>query len=247
MNKILLSLLLGGLFLSATYIANAPDTGLVAYYSFNDCDAKDETKGGSDGNLFGNISCWCGVDGNGLMLNGNTDYIEFEGKVNQCFNTTDFTVSFYIKPLSKSIFRESLLAKRSLCDDNNMLDLQWNPMHNEVLVDFHENEHKAFTYLDTEVEGVGWYHIAIVRNGINAFTYVNGQLRQHSRRCSGVDIGNDALLNFGNSPCVRGGSTRRFKGVVDELRIYDKALDEAEIMQLYSKYPVEMAELNCVT
>ena len=36
-------------------IENSLEKGLVAYYSFNDCDAHDESENGSDGKLFGNI------------------------------------------------------------------------------------------------------------------------------------------------------------------------------------------------
>ena len=54
------------------------------------------------------------------------------------------------------------------------------------------------------------------------------------------------LLAFSNSPCL-GQSSRRFKGVLDELRVYDRALTEEEIERLYDMYPVENAQMDCVT
>jgi hypothetical protein len=39
----------------------------------------------------------------------------------------------------------------------------------------------------------------------------------------------------------------RFSGAVDELRIYDRALSPEEIHSLYSRAPVESAELDCFT
>ena len=102
------------------------EEGLIAYYSFDDCTAKDQTDGDSNGQLFGEIACQCGVDGNGLVLHGEQDYIQFEGRVNQCFNTTDFTLSFYARPLGKSIFKQSMISKRATCEELNMLDIQYN-------------------------------------------------------------------------------------------------------------------------
>lgn len=228
-------------------IAFAPNTGLVAHYDFNDCKAKDRTDGGSEGVLHGNLSCPCGVEGNGLYFNGQNDYVEFTGRVNKAFSTTDFTLSFYFKPTQRSIFKQSMLSKRAACDEINMLDIQLNQQLGLIDTDFHETEHKDFPYLSPEIEGTGWFHFALVRNGIRAYTYINGQLRQESFRCSGVDIANEALLSFGNSPCINTGRSRRFQGVLDELRVYEKALDHDAVIRLYQINQVEYAELNCVS
>jgi len=224
-----------------------PNDGLVAYYSFNHCDARDDTGNGSDGQMYGNVDCWCGVEGNGLLLDGKQSYIEFEGIVNDYFNTTDFTISFYFKSTSKSIFKESMLSKRDTCNENNMLDIQLNRQLEIVDTDIHETSFKDYRYLSPILDGPGWYHFALVRRGIHAYSYINGDLRLESRRCSGVDITNPALLSFSNSICIESGGVRRFKGVLDELRIYDHALSHDEVKALYSKYPVEYAEVDCVT
>ena len=60
---------------------------LVAYYSFNQCDARDDSGNGSDGRMMGQVSCWCGIDDDGLLFDGINDYLEFEGMVNNYFNT----------------------------------------------------------------------------------------------------------------------------------------------------------------
>ncbi|MFQ5448198.1 MAG: hypothetical protein ACE5FF_14835, partial [Saprospiraceae bacterium] len=80
------------------------EDGLIAYYSFNNCDARDDTGKGSDGVLYGEPGCHCGVDDDAIWLDGVDDYIEFEGMVNRYFNTSDLTVSFYFKPAKYSVF-----------------------------------------------------------------------------------------------------------------------------------------------
>jgi len=48
-------------------LAPPPDLskGLVAYFTFNECDARDDSGQGSAGQLIGNVRCWCGVEDDG--------------------------------------------------------------------------------------------------------------------------------------------------------------------------------------
>lgn len=221
--------------------------GLIAYYSFNECDARDDSGGGSDGVLFGEPGCVCGVDDDALWLDGMDDFIEFQGRVNRYFTTSDFTVSFYFKPSKYSVFRQSMLSKRVNCDEYNMFDFLLDVTRKEVNTAVHESPEVFYRDISPETEDTDWLHFALVREGRYARTYVNGVLHRQAVRCSGVDLSNDAVLSFSNSPCLSNGRTVRFKGALDELRVYDRALTEVEIGQLYARYPVELAEIDCVS
>ena len=71
-----------------TSVPSALEEGLVAYYSFNDCDARDESGYNSHGRMFGNMSCWCGIEGSGLLFDGVDDFVEFENdQLNQNSST----------------------------------------------------------------------------------------------------------------------------------------------------------------
>lgn len=223
-----------------------PSDGLIAYYSFNDCDAFDQSGNGSHGQIYGSGECRCGVEGNGLLLNGQTDYIEFEGKVNDYFTTSDLTVSFYFKPIGNSIFKQSLLSKRSVCENDHSFEIFLDQQNQMMKTDFVEEEFKEFGDLDAPLEGGAWHHFALVRSGVKAYTYINGKLMNEARRCSGVDIANDTPLSIGNGPCI-GNGARRFHGIVDELRIYEKPLTHDEVLNLYSKMKIEDAEKGCVS
>jgi hypothetical protein len=238
--------------LSSLLVATAPppffpDDGLIAYYSFNYCDARDESGNDSHGLLFGGVNCWCGIEDDGLLLDGVNDYVEFPGKVNRYFNTSDFTISFYVKPEQYLVFRQSLLSKREDCEQYNMFDLMLNLNSGEVEAAVHETPQKFYPGLAAALDSSGWIHFALVREGARALTYVNGKLRRESFRCSGVDISNQAVLSFANSPCIQNGSARRFRGVLDELRVYGRALSSKEIRLLYSMYPIENAYMDCAS
>lgn len=228
-------------------VENNLEKGLVAYYSFNDCNAKDESGNGSDGKLFGNVGCWCGIEDDGLLFDGKRDYVEFYGIVNRYFTTSDFTISFYFKSGQYTVLKQSLFSKRENCELYSALDFRLDQNLNIVETDFNETPLKDYGDISPETGGGGWKHIVLVRNGIRAYTYVNGILVREGQRCSGVDISNNAVLSFSNSPCILEGGATRFKGVLDELRVYDRALTETEIYDLYLLHPVEKAEQDCVT
>ncbi|MFK8102114.1 MAG: LamG domain-containing protein [Saprospiraceae bacterium] len=228
-------------------IGLSPADGLIAYYSFDHCDARDDTQQGSDGILHGTITCRCGVSNNGIYLNGIQDYVSFQGKVNQCFNTTDFSLSFYFKPSSYVVYKQSLLSKRDSCDQNKMLDIRLNLHQKIVQTEFYEHENKSYPDVSPDLPQGDWFHFALVREGIWLYSYLNGELQKKARRCSGVDISNEAWLALGHSPCIGEDGTRGFKGVIDELSVYDRALSEVEIAQCYARFPVETAEVDCVS
>ncbi len=224
-----------------------PHKGLIAYYSFNACDARDDSGNGSDGEMFGAINCWCGVDDDGLLFDGDRDYLKFPGVVNRYFTTSDFTISFYFKVEGYTTFPQSLLSKRERCDEYNMFDIQRDMRQREVIAEVYENPQKFYGGLNTAIDTGGWVHYALVREGFRARTYLNGTLREESYRCSGVDISNNAVLSFSDSPCIRTGRARRFRGVIDELRVYDYALTEEEIGRLFLLHPIENIQMDCFT
>ena len=226
MNKLILILCLwAGLHLGPKSESSEliPSNGLVAYYSFNDCQAIDESGKGSHGKIMGSAQCRCGVEGNGILLNGKTDYIEFSGQVNEYFTTSDFTLSFYFKPTGATIFKQSLISKRMECEEDHMLDIMLDKTNDMVLTDFIQEDYIKYADMDASLKTNDWHHYALVRKGTRAYTYINGTLMNEARRCSGVDIANEAKLTIGDSPCV-GAGVRRFEGIVDELRVYELSL-----------------------
>jgi hypothetical protein len=73
-----------------------------------------------------------------------------------------------------------------------------------------------------------WTHVAVVRNGPLLTFYVNGEV---VAQVSAMD--NAGFKNGGNSLRIggqgRAGKARYFPGRIDEARIYNRALTQAEI------------------
>lgn len=238
-----------GLLLLSSFASKPVDNlqeGLVAHYTFNDCNARDETGNGSNGQLFGGMGCWCGIEDEGLLFDGVDDYVEFPGKVNAYFRTSDFTISFYFKPEQFSIGRQSLLGKRPDCDENRMFDLLLDVNNLQVKTDVYETPSKNYGNISPTLPGNGWQHFTLVRESFKAQTYINGELQHEGYRCGGLDLENDMVLSFANSPCVGTDGVRRFKGILDELRVYNRALTTVEVRLLYKLHPIENVMMDCV-
>ena len=85
--------------------------------------------------------------------------------------------------------------------------------------------------LTTSIEANQWQHVVLVRDGATRQIrgYKNGVLALSSSYLAapGTSTYN---VNIGRNP---GGNTR-FRGSMDEVRIYDRVLSESEIQALYS-------------
>lgn len=229
MYRLLLFISFFALGLNTTFAQ--PTDGLVGYYSFDDCNATDDSGNGSDGVVFGNILCDCGVSGTALKLDGIDDYIIFLGLINNYFNTADFTVSFYFK--SNNFFSiQNILGKQEFCDDEKGFELQFVPNQDILLATLTENTSKT-NNMTVQMESFCWKHIVFIREGNRSFLYVNGILVETKTSNTRVDISNDAVFSLSNSPCLNNGGVFRYKGLFDELRVYNRALDEDEIETLY--------------
>jgi hypothetical protein len=222
------------------------EDGLVAHYNFNNCDARDVSGNDNDGLLFGDVTCWCGIEDDGLLLDGVNDYVEFHGIVNRYFTTSDFTLSFFIRTDQYSFYKQSLFSKREDCGEEFVLDFLLNRNKKKIETFVQQSEYKKYRDISPEIEDGGWYHVTLVREGQEAHTYINGIMQKSVKRCSGLDLSNDAVLSFSNSPCLDG-KVQRFKGILDEVRVYDRALTEEEVEAIYSLTPIEKAYTDCVT
>ena len=75
-----------------------------------------------------------------------------------------------------------------------------------------------------------WYHVAIVTNSNSTSIYVDSVLKKNLDMT--IDTPTDTKFYSGRIPGERG-DTRRLKGAVDEIVIFDRALSAAEIQNLY--------------
>lgn len=77
-----------------------------------------------------------------------------------------------------------------------------------------------------------WYHLTITNNGQEIRIYVNGSLINSAQSDNLQQVENPSLYCIGN---YFGYEKLRFKGLIDELYIFGKALSEDEVFELAAK------------
>jgi len=94
------------------------------------------------------------------------------------------------------------------------------------------------TALSLEWAGVvlnQWYHIVLVRDyGVKAYLYINGEQKDEVNDTAG-DIGSDKNVVIGASSTTL--TSQNFNGSIDEVRIYNRAVPQTEIIKHYDLLP----------
>jgi gliding motility-associated-like protein len=211
------------LLLFITTVMNAqPTTGQIAYYSFDNCDASDDAGNGSNGTIFGNPTCECGVSGQALKFDGIDDYVTFSGVVNSVFQTQDFTLAFYFKTQETSAIKQDIISKRTACDNSTMFSIQYIHNLDFLTVDAVESGNGS-AFISANSAATCWHHCVVVRDGGDIFLYLDGELKMKTSTPNLLNLNNNAPLSIGNSPCVNQ-TISRFKGLIDEMYVYNVAL-----------------------
>ncbi len=231
-------------------------SNVVAYYPFNG-DADDKSGNGYNGNSHG-VSFTTDIVGfeeSALFLDGNS-YINMGDVLDNIYSGEDkkFSFSFWIKP-SQIDNQNTIIAKSadSYCDaDERQFSLG---LYNGKLKFTYRNGLYASSGYrritgQTEFSGYNWYHIVMCydgsidsNNGLDRVKfYVNKEpeftiLDGSEGTLSYIHDG-PAQLSIGVTVRSDGdvcGDINTFKGIIDEVVIFDKVLDNDEVTYLYSK------------
>lgn len=219
---------------SVSFLQAQTDLGLITYLSFDDCTA-DESRGNPAiigvMNLADTI-CECGVRGRAMKLNGTGDHIFVAGPVNSDLGRDDFSISFYFKPSTSSGVQTLLYKSGEDCSSQSNFAVRYDPLSRFLNVQFVENSNKSASINRFEMPKEScWFHVALVRRNTKTILYVNGELAAEVSASSRVDVRNDGVLTLGESNCSA--TDRYFGGLMDEVRVYNRALSREEVAELY--------------
>ena len=230
-----------------------PTTPPIAYYPFDKpaylvgptgdsicaaqaIDAVFPDGNGSNGvpGTFPPTACSCGVLDGAARFDGIDDSYLFIGPVNDVFTAGDFTIGFYIKPFSATGTQVVLSKQRTdSCGlrDHSMA-VFYNYASNKITANINETDLFQATVSTRLDEGRCWQYILIMKKNAKLFLYVNGTLRDQDTSPRRLDLTNkQTLFSIGKPICP--GVEKFYKGDLDELRIYNRALSDDEILASY--------------
>lgn len=213
----------------AAVLAIGPATGaakadLVALYEFED-DASDSTSNGLNGTLMGDASIVSDDErGNVLSLDGDGDYVDCGN--NSVFDATEaITVAAWIKVDAFDKSWQSIVTK----GDNT-----WR------LARHGNYRHLKFKCDGLTIDGVKgrvrmddgkWHHAAAVYDGEKLSMYIDGELNKIKYATGSINT-DESNVYIGANSTKEG---REWNGLIDDVAIFDHALDPNEVTQLYTQ------------
>lgn len=200
-------------------------------YLFNDCDFSDEASvyGAATGAVTPDCAA-CGPEGNSLFFNGNLDHIVFPSDLDTLLSS-DFTLSFYFN-IQPSTQLADIFSIRKECNFDSLLAVSYDPVENEVITTISRNI-SDYKIINAPLnESACWHRYTMTKNGLLYSVYLDNELVESFLADGDIIFSTGADMAFAQSPCLLS-SEVRFRGWVDEFRIYRRALSPLELVNNY--------------
>ncbi len=181
-----------------------------------------------------------GVDRGSLVLDGRDNYIAIEGMMDSGVVLAEYTMAVWFRADRKGGDRDLIAAYTD------------GPTFG-VLVEFRGNGTMRFLHRST-TGGTGadlyttetyddgaWHHVAVVKTAGELIGYMDGEVAISEATDDAFD--GSFYVAFGVLDHLRG-ADRLFPGPLDDARIYDRALDQAEIQQIMRGDPTLAGDPN---
>lgn len=225
------------LFLAGFSYSQIPTTGLMAYFPFSG-NANDSSGNGQDGTTY-NVQLTdnrFGDSNSAYLFSGNTNsYIQFPAKY--VLNNT-YSFSLWCKTTA-AIQSGSTNFMLEIGQGNNGTGQQLT-LHNFYLGTYtgftsggYNMTSPNFGTSSKALPKIGeWMHVVSVRDSNYVLLFVNGKfIDSHG-------VANKILPNYGTNAKgtigIRCDYSSPFKGAIDDVCIYDRAISKTEISQLYN-------------
>lgn len=213
--------------------------GLVAYWSFDDGTATDNSGHANDGTIYGAVSV-LGVVGQALQFDGVDDWVEVDDS-DDLDGTSEFSIALWVKFGS--------FGSPGHCGPNCMpiISKYYNYDTNPDLSSYYlfetAGDHFALAFFDAAggLDGYPvphtialgeWFHLAFTFDQGFVQAYINGE-EALAEQYAVSSINNSAQsFKLGAWYHVYNSTYKTFDGTMDEVRVYNRVLSEGEIRRL---------------
>src|SRR3989338_3424805 len=221
--------------------AAVSNLGLVGYWSMNEGTGTvaGDASGNNNRGILTNGPTWVdGKRGKALNFDGSNDFVNVANESNFDFERTQsFTLAAWVK--RSSIGTYDIIIQKNINDGSTYRGWAFqitsgNKLHVEIL---NNNAGGNLVSVDggTSLSANVWYHALATYDGSSTASgikmYLNGVLETNTV------ITNALSATILNNEAVRianwSGDTSLFGGLIDEVRVYKRALSAAEIQSLY--------------
>lgn len=238
MFKSKIAVLASTLLLSGVAASADLTTGLAAHYSFDDCKATDSSGNNNNGTITGNLQCTKGMLGKGVLFDG-ASYISVPSS-SSLHPVNQWTTAFWVRDDGMVKDWTSLVHKGGVDNDcaSNREYSTW-LFRSSSFSESTAGDGGCRAYVTSKtITTVGkWLHYVGIVDRVNHIMkiYINGQLSaQQTDTYSAFNNNNyDLRIGFSEGGGMSG-SESPFKGALDDMRFYNRALSDSEIKTLYT-------------
>lgn len=220
--------------------AQLPTAGLVAYYPFNE-NANDESGYGNNGTVYGStlISDRFGNPNASYFFNGTDNYISVPNS-NVLNLTNQFSLCAWVNAtsLAQSNYSRDILNKYRESDGSDLFGMRLDEYTPSQLGGYFVNASLQWVRVtDPSTISINqWYFVVCTLDqSLSAYKiYVDGVLKSTTSTTYSCATSTYPLVIGVNSPDAPSGQ-RFWWGAIDDVRIYNRALNQSEINSLYSE------------
>jgi hypothetical protein len=225
---------LGSLFVFSPVHADL-NTGLVAQYSFDDCTAKDNSGNGHDGTINGNPQCVDGVKGKAFSFDSDANYLKLNVSTADLFSN-DFSIGTWVKFYNfQNSYPTIIQAENSNVSFSGLGSAY--PTNIQKQIEFFQQNKDGYPISRTgqmnpsvKLEENKWYFATIVKAGLQFKMYLNSSVITTTTATKSI-VMDGSFITVGASAYY---PSSVMNGELDDLRIYNRALSEAEVTSLYN-------------
>jgi parallel beta-helix repeat protein len=191
-------------------------------YGENDSLVYDFSGNGNNGTITGPVYV-VGKYGNALSFDGTDDYVSVSHDSSLTMSG-DFTLEVWVKlnnptDVSRFIYKY---------DGSTYYTLYYSFIEKRFYLSIYKGiQYDCYSNIYTSSD-TNWHHVVGIRNGSNMSIYVDGNLQETIYSVPTDTLGSSGNLYLGSGYA---GGTQFFKGSIDEVRIYNRALTAAEILE----------------
>ena len=213
--------------------ANVQTGDLIAYYPFNG-NANDQSGFGHHGTASGTVlvSDRSGNPNSAYYFDGINDYIRVPNKSSLNFQNA-ITINFWMK-VGQFFGREIYLLSHGSYENRCKISITPEQKKLRWTIKTNSPTNSGIKDLDSETPLITdtYYNITVLYSGSDIEIYINGELDAFSSWSGQILPTSIDLMMAQRLPTD---SNYNFKGVMDDIRIYNYALSVAEIQNIYNE------------
>lgn len=160
---------------------------------------------------------------NGLAFDGSNDYISGSIATNGPTTTQSITFEAWIYPFSSPPIAGAIAAKYQNGNANSNFFVIYNGTNNKIQL---SGKGSNVLFSDSTVPQNEWTHVAVVFGNGNTKIYLNGVLDQTGSLTYSTAV---STIPFTVGQIMSPTSSNRFKGIIDEVRVWNGVRTDVEI------------------